>query len=124
MTFEEFKILHNKFSSLPSQEATLNAEEQEKYIDAFYDNEQFSNWAKEQDMKEKGFDYSSFCCVTLASHVFDSFDEDGTIKHEDTDVIMNKWKDGTFGIPIHDGGASIVKINFCPWCGENLETDE
>jgi len=124
LTFEEFKILHKKFSSSSSLKSTLDADEQEKYIEAFYDNEQFSNWAIEQEMKEKSFDYSSFCCVIMAKHVSDSLDEDGTIKHEDADVIMNKWKDGSFGIPIHDGGPSIVKINFCPWCGENLETDE
>lgn len=26
-----------------------------------------------------------------------------------------------FGIPIHDGGSSSVTINFCPWCGKDLD---
>ena len=46
------------------------------------------------------------------------------IKNSDADVIMNKWRDGSYGIPIHDGGASVIKINYCPWCGLNLKDDE
>ncbi len=25
-----------------------------------------------------------------------------------------------YGIMIHDGGSSMIKINFCPWCGAKL----
>lgn len=25
-----------------------------------------------------------------------------------------------FGIRVHDGGSSIVRIAFCPWCGTRL----
>ena len=25
-----------------------------------------------------------------------------------------------YGIIVHDGGSSIVQINFCPWCGTKL----
>ena len=39
----------------------------------------------------------------------------------DVDIIINKWSDGTYGIPIHDGGSSIIEIKYCPWCGETLK---
>ena len=29
-------------------------------------------------------------------------------------------KSNTYGIIIHDGGHSFVKINYCPWCGSAL----
>lgn len=29
----------------------------------------------------------------------------------------------TYGIIIHDGGQSVVKIYYCPWCGKKLSTD-
>jgi len=32
--------------------------------------------------------------------------------------------DGTYGIIIHDGGESFVEIEFCPWCGRRLKTEE
>jgi hypothetical protein len=28
--------------------------------------------------------------------------------------------DNEYGIIVHDGGTSFVKINFCPWCGASL----
>jgi len=29
-------------------------------------------------------------------------------------------RSGRYGIYIHDGGTSLVEINFCPWCGSKL----
>lgn len=26
----------------------------------------------------------------------------------------------SYGIVIHDGGNSFIKIDFCPWCGKKL----
>ena len=124
MTFEEFKILHRNFSKPSLQRDVYDADAHETYIEAFQENAEFSNWVLIQEMEKDGFDYSSYCCVTMAHHIYDSIDDDGEIKYDDHDIIINKWKDGTFGIPIHDGGSSIVKINFCPWCGENLKNDE
>lgn len=59
----------------------------------------------------------------MADNVFDSLDEKGEIKHDDHDVVINKWEDGAYGIPIHDGEISVIKIKFCPWCGQNLITN-
>lgn len=28
---------------------------------------------------------------------------------------------GQYGIPIHDGGSSYVRIDYCPWCGAALQ---
>ena len=39
----------------------------------------------------------------------------------DYDSVMTHYKKGgIFGIPIHDGGSSFIKINYCPWCGTKL----
>lgn len=27
---------------------------------------------------------------------------------------------GGYGIIVHDGGNSVIKIAFCPWCGSKL----
>ena len=27
---------------------------------------------------------------------------------------------GGYGLMVHDGGSSVVKIAFCPWCGSKL----
>jgi hypothetical protein len=36
------------------------------------------------------------------------------------DTVMVVMGDGRHVIPIHDGGDSGIVINFCPWCGADL----
>ena len=40
----------------------------------------------------------------------------------DVDQIIDRFNSKEFGIPIHDGGSSHIKISFCPWCGTELNT--
>lgn len=39
-------------------------------------------------------------------------------------IIYHSKKLDTTGIIIHDGGTSFIEINYCPWCGKNLNTNE
>jgi hypothetical protein len=36
------------------------------------------------------------------------------------DNIIVRASDGSYGLPIHDGGSSYIEIRFCPWCGSRL----
>ncbi|RLD29804.1 MAG: hypothetical protein DRI75_02120 [Bacteroidetes bacterium] len=74
-----------------------------------------------QKLEEEKFNHQEFCCLTMADNLFESRDSNGQIKYDNVDVIINKWSDGTYGIPIHDGGTSIIEIKYCPWCGKNLK---
>ena len=35
-------------------------------------------------------------------------------------LVYYSEKRNHFGIIIHDGGGSFVKIRYCPWCGKAL----
>jgi uncharacterized C2H2 Zn-finger protein len=35
-------------------------------------------------------------------------------------LIFFNDRSSAYGIIIHDGGESFIKINFCPWCGKKL----
>lgn len=35
-------------------------------------------------------------------------------------LIVRNHDENEYGIVIHDGGESFVKIAFCPWCGRKL----
>jgi hypothetical protein len=39
------------------------------------------------------------------------------------DELIRRWKDGTYGLVIHDGGSAISVISFCPYCGTDLSND-
>ena len=123
MNFEEFKALHEKYGGVKSG-VDYNSEEYEQYIDARFDNDEFDEWVSIQDLEKKQFPYKEYCCVDMALRISESLDENEEIKYDDVDVVMNKWSDGTFGIPIHDGGTSVIAINFCPWCGNKLKKNE
>ena len=35
-------------------------------------------------------------------------------------LVFHCDDDNTYGLIIHDGGASFSRIEFCPWCGTRL----
>ncbi|MCC9168346.1 DUF6980 family protein [Pontibacter harenae] len=121
MELERFKELHTRFFGKELPEEVVQSEEYEAYADAIHEDETCYNWATAEKLKGKGFNYENYCCLMMADKVFQSLDEEGEIKYGDVDVVINKWDEGLYGIPIHDGGTSMVLINYCPWCGSKLE---
>ncbi|MDX5435811.1 MAG: hypothetical protein LPK03_01370 [Pontibacter sp.] len=120
MELEKFKKLYARFSGKELPEAVLNSEEYEAYAEAIHEDEACYNWAIAEKLKSRGFNSEGYCCMMMADKVFESLDEDGEIKYDDPEVIINKWDEGFYGIPVHDGSATMVVINYCPWCGSKL----
>ncbi len=120
MELEKFKELHYKFSGKKLPQEVLESEEYEVYEEAIHEDEACYNWATAEKLKAQGFDYQSYCCMMMADKVSESLDEEGEIKYDDPEVIINKWDEGFYGIPVHNDGATMVVINYCPWCGSKL----
>lgn len=62
----------------------------------------------------------SLCCKDMAYHL-----NKNCLEHKDIydcpDVIIFRSPDrNVYGLPIHDGGSSYIKIIYCPWCGNKL----
>ncbi len=37
------------------------------------------------------------------------------------DALVEYWPDrGLYGLLIHDGGSSMILIDYCPWCGRRI----
>ncbi|GAA4280288.1 DUF6980 family protein [Gaetbulibacter aestuarii] len=121
MDFDEFKKLYARFSAPDTLNYSTGTADYERYVEAFYDNKTFYEWMLQQELTKAGFNYSEYCCVTMAQHVFEGLKKDGSMDLYNADVVMRRWDDGTLGIPIHDGGSSIIVITFCPWCGQGLK---
>jgi len=60
------------------------------------------------------------CCDMLEENVeLNCNEHDSPFDCPDTLIYFNeKTKD--YGIIIHDGGPSYIKIDYCPWCGSKL----
>ena len=39
-------------------------------------------------------------------------------------LIWHDENSGDYGIIVHDGGESFVRIRYCPWCGSELTPRE
>lgn len=63
---------------------------------------------------------SSHCCEMMQTNVNYSCEvHDNAYECPDHLIFYNKVS-RSYGIIIHDGGESVVKINYCPWCGKKL----
>lgn len=45
---------------------------------------------------------------------------DGTVCPDSDKIVTYSAPLDEYGIVIHDGGDSSIKIKFCPWCGKKL----
>jgi hypothetical protein len=62
----------------------------------------------------------TYCCDALKVQLLHTCAE-----HPDPsdcpDALIVQSRDGAeFGIRVHDGGSSFVRIDHCPWCGAHL----
>lgn len=66
---------------------------------------------------------SEYCCNDFKYHINFKCD----IHKEDFDcpdkIIFKSKKSNDYGILIHDGGSSYIKIKYCPFCGKRLKNE-
>jgi hypothetical protein len=120
MDLTTYKKLHKKYSNLPLPRDVWDTPEHEEYINAFHNDKECRIWDLTQRIKKAGIDYKKYCCIDMAYRLIEDKNEktSGEINY---DCVITHYKKGkAFGIPIHDGGSSFIKIKYCPWCGEKL----
>ncbi|WP_425594845.1 DUF6980 family protein [Qipengyuania aestuarii] len=71
------------------------------------------------DREGKGM--SSHCCEMMRENVENVCD-----RHEDRfecpDALIHcSEAQDRYGLIIHDGGTSIIRISYCPWCATKLQ---
>jgi hypothetical protein len=62
----------------------------------------------------------TYCCNALKDQIaFRCADHPDLAECPDS-LIVELHDTGEFGIRVHDGGSSFVRIYNCPWCGADL----
>jgi hypothetical protein len=65
-------------------------------------------------------DYLEFCCDEMRAKLNWAC-ADHSSASECPDALVGRFgRARTYGLYIHDGGASFLEIHFCPWCGAKL----
>ena len=63
---------------------------------------------------------TTFCCEMMKDNV-EKVCPDHPDRSDCPDCLIEfRPTSKAFGILIHDGGSSMISIEFCPWCGANL----
>jgi predicted RNA-binding Zn-ribbon protein involved in translation (DUF1610 family) len=63
---------------------------------------------------------TNHCCEMMRSNVESTCDKHAN-RYECPDCLIDYWPaTRRYGIMVHDGGESMITINFCPWCGTKL----
>jgi hypothetical protein len=78
------------------------------------------DWYLEQQVRDRGFDPKTFPCVHIAYHVtYECSQHDSAWDCPDRVLVYDERLE-EYGLPIRDGGSSSIGIDFCPWCGLEL----
>jgi hypothetical protein len=60
------------------------------------------------------------CCGQMAEHVNHRCETHPDVFDCPDNLIYHSTDGGEYGIIIHDGGSSFIRIGYCPWCGAKL----
>jgi hypothetical protein len=61
-----------------------------------------------------------FCCEAMESAVAEPCDVHGWTEWCPDRIVHYSARFDEYGIPILDGGSSVIVLSFCPWCGRSL----
>lgn len=60
------------------------------------------------------------CCVDMQRHV-EGVCDDHPNRFDCPDCLVDYRENRhEYGLIVHDGGSSSIRIRYCPWCGSRL----
>jgi hypothetical protein len=123
MELERFKRLHDKFNKSGLSRSDVSGQEYDEYIGAFHTNQECIDWHNITVLNSRNFDYTKHCCLEMSMHL--SQPKTMPNGEDDPDIIV-KYEEvfDEYGKPIYDGGSSMIRIHFCPWCGSKLRSSK
>jgi hypothetical protein len=63
---------------------------------------------------------SKHCCEMMRSNVENTCEQHPD-RHDCPDCLIEYHPEaGEYGLIVHDGGQSMIRLDYCPWCGVSL----
>ncbi len=66
----------------------------------------------------------SYCCEKMAENINYRCSQHLDVFDCPDNLVYFSQKLNEYGIIIHDGGSSFIKIDYCCWCGKKLPESE
>ena len=121
MDHETFRRLHLRYSVPGSLAAhAYLTEEYSAYVEHMAACGSCDDWVQGQAVVARGARVDDFPCVHIAYRVTARLESDLDDPFDDPNVVIWAFVNGTYGVPVRDGGASMIAIFYCPWCGVKL----
>lgn len=124
MTFKRFKEIY-KLIEIGSYQISFENNEYNDYVKAIHHEPEFHKWYLRSKIRSSHLRIGKHCCVEMEYYLIEYYKEKKELKVDskhinyDSVVIFDKSQK-CYGIPIHDGGNSYIKIKYCPWCGSSI----
>jgi hypothetical protein len=113
-----YRELYERFMSFPLPRAVWASPEYETWQEHALDCHSCAEWDLLKRVRARGVDLASYPCIHVAYHSTHTCDEH-TDAWECPDMTLVRTAAG-FGIPVRNGGTSVIRIDYCPWCGISL----
>ncbi len=112
MNCDQYRAEYKKYSEDISSRS-LASSEYDDWCDHLDLCTSCTEWYMQKVLKNRNVETSQYPCVHLAYHSTSNCDHDNAWE---CDVALVRTSE-CFGIPVRDGGHSLIRINNCPWCG-------
>jgi len=110
-----YRELYEPFMSLPLPRGVWESADYQAWQSHWLDCKTCKEWDLLKRVQARGIDLADYPCVHVAYHSTHVCE-----LHADAwecpDMTLVRTAGG-FGIPVRDGGTSVARIEFCPWCG-------
>lgn len=115
---DRYRELYERFMSFPLPREEWDSAEYKAWQAHGRDCHACGEWDLLKRVQGRGVDLASYPCVHVAYHSTHLCEQHADA-WECPDMTLVRTSGG-FGIPIRDGGTSVIRIQYCPWCGINL----
>ena len=121
MVCDDFRRLYETFMSLPLPREVWDSPEYGEWSEHLHNCSSCGEWYLLRQVEGRGVNPSDYPCIHVAYHSTHPCDI-----HSDAwecpDMTLVRTPSG-FGIPVRDGGTSVVRIEYCPWCDTRLSAE-
>lgn len=118
MTCENYRNKYTEFNVSPLAKEVWDSEEYACWQSHGLECKSCEHWDLEQQVIQRGHGISDFPCIHMAYYsTMVCNDHHDFFECPDMTIVKDG---GEYGIPVRDGGASYIKIDYCPWCGVKL----
>jgi len=118
MDCQDFRKLYERFTSPPLSCEVCDSAEYGEWNEHLNNCSSCGEWYLLRQVVGRGVNPADYPCIHVAYHCTRPCEI-----HSDAwqcpDMTLVCTPSG-FGIPVRDGGTSVVRIQYCPWCGTKL----